>query len=177
MRAASRGEREKKREDRGRELLAVAAALHLLLLLVCLSPAAARISHEAAPASPPGCASPPAVRTSSPVSVDRPDLGLVCSLPPLCFESPSPSAGPSAPHLSVRFESPSASPSSPHLSVCFNSVPCLLCVLSHQNLPSVCRFSYLFALALLIDGLVVHLPCFQYCVLLSTPSVLNYKSF
>ena len=81
VRAASRGERERKREGRGRELLAAAAAaLHLRLLLICSSPAAAHISHEAAPASPPGCASPPAVRTCSSVSIDRPDLGLVRSI-------------------------------------------------------------------------------------------------
>ena len=84
VRAVSRGERERKREGRGRELLAAAAALHLRLLLVCSSPAAARISHEAAPASPPGCASPLAVHTCSPVSVDQPDLhsSAVCSCSP-----------------------------------------------------------------------------------------------
>lgn len=79
------------------------------------------------------------------------------------FEWPSPSAGPPA---SSRHRRPQVHPhrTCPSARVCPHLyAPCLLSCFGSPNLPAVCRFSYLFALPLLI---LVHVLCSEYSVLL-----------
>lgn len=98
-------------------------------------------------------------RSSTPATCYRQPPALQLSS---CFKSPSPSTSTYDTHLPpfVIYTPVHSLQVYLHL-----YAPASFRVLAHMNLSAACRFSYLFAQPLLMDGRV-HVLCSQYCVLL-----------